>query len=100
MKQTVNFTDFVDTFNGHDRGDQFTYEGLRALFDYIEEYEDSGGEEIELDVIALCCEYAEYDDIQAFWEDYDKEDYPDIETIENHTQYIEVGNKGFIIQSF
>jgi hypothetical protein len=31
------------------RGDQFSYEGLIALFDYLEMLEDDIGEPIELD---------------------------------------------------
>lgn len=58
MKQTVNFYIFHDTFQ-HIRPDNFTYEGLKVLFDYLEEYEEATGSEIELDVIALCCDYAE-----------------------------------------
>lgn len=58
MKTTVNFADFVDTFVARDRLSNFGYDGLRVLFDYLEEYEEDTGEEIELDVIALCCEYA------------------------------------------
>jgi NAD(P)-dependent dehydrogenase (short-subunit alcohol dehydrogenase family) len=42
-----------------DRKDQFSYEGLELIFDYIEEYEQETGEQIELDVIALCCEWSE-----------------------------------------
>jgi hypothetical protein len=42
-----------------DRQDQFTYAGKRVLFDYLEQYEEDTGETIELDVIALCCEYVE-----------------------------------------
>jgi hypothetical protein len=41
-----------------DRFDQFGYDGLRVLFDFMEQYEEDTGEEIELDVIALCCEYS------------------------------------------
>ena len=59
MKQTVYFSDFTAAFHRADRGNQFTYDGLRVLFEYIEEYEESCGEEVELDVIALCCEYSE-----------------------------------------
>lgn len=59
MKQAVSLYDFRDAFRRMDRMDQFTYEGLEVLFDYLEEYEESTGEEIELDVIALCCDYAE-----------------------------------------
>ena len=59
MKQTVYFSDFTAAFHRADRGNQFSYDALRVLFDYIEEIENDTGEEIELDVIALCCEYAE-----------------------------------------
>ena len=57
MKQSVNFTAFVDAFQAHNRYDNFGYEALQVIFDYLEEYEDSTGEEIELDVIAICCDY-------------------------------------------
>jgi hypothetical protein len=29
------------------------------LFDYLEQYEEDTGQEIELDVISLCCDYSE-----------------------------------------
>lgn len=58
MKQTVNFYAFHDAFQ-RIRPDNFTYEGLSILWDYLEEYEDSTGEELELDVIALCCDFSE-----------------------------------------
>lgn len=58
MIQTVSFTDFRDAFRNYDRLDTFSYEGSKGLFDYLEEME-SGGEQIELDVVALCCDYCE-----------------------------------------
>lgn len=61
MKQTVGFNDFCDAFRRIDREKQFSREGLKALFDYLEEYEKASGEDVELDVIALCCEYSEDD---------------------------------------
>jgi hypothetical protein len=59
MKTTVYFNDFRDAFRAFDRLDNFSYEGLETLFDYLMEYEDSTGEEMELDVIALCCDFNE-----------------------------------------
>ncbi len=59
MFQSVNFSSFCDSFRNLDRQDQFTYAGKRVLFDYLEQYEEDTGETIELDVIALCCEYME-----------------------------------------
>ena len=59
MKQTVNLNAFRDAFYRMGRKDQFSYEGLEVLFNYLEELEQDIGEETELDVIALCCDYAE-----------------------------------------
>lgn len=59
MKTTVSRYEFERAFVNHGRKDQFSYEALGLLFNYLEEYEESTGEEIELDVIALCCEYSE-----------------------------------------
>jgi predicted ArsR family transcriptional regulator len=59
MKTTINLYQFRDAFERANRGTQFSYEGLEVLFDYFEEYKHDTGEEIELDVIAICCEYAE-----------------------------------------
>jgi predicted ArsR family transcriptional regulator len=59
MKTTVNFHQFHQAFVDAGRGKQFSYEGLGVLFDYLEQLEDDLGEEIELDVIGLCCEFSE-----------------------------------------
>lgn len=99
MKTDVNFYTFRNWFNTN-RPNDFSYNGLLALWDMLEEYEDSTGEEIEFDPIALCCEYDEYDNIEEFHKTYDKEDYPDIESIQDNTMVWEFGTESFIIQSF
>ena len=58
MKTTVYFAEFRDYFH-EIRPDNFSYEGLRILFDYLEEFEESTGEEVEFDVIAICCDFSE-----------------------------------------
>jgi hypothetical protein len=62
MKTIVYFAEFRD-YSHEIRPDNFSYQGLRILFDYLEEMENSCGEESELDVIGLCCEFSE-----ASWE--------------------------------
>jgi hypothetical protein len=57
MYQTVNFSAFVDAFRAHGREDQFSYAAKWMLFDHLEEVDPAH----ELDVIALCCAYAEDD---------------------------------------
>lgn len=97
MKQEITFSAFVDAFNI--RKDNFSYAGLKALFDYMEEYEESTGESIEFDVIALCCEYSEYDNLKEFQDDYGKE-YETIKDIEEKTTVIMIDDESFIIQAF
>lgn len=100
MKESVNFYRFCDRFKEMNRNNNFSYEGKRALFDYLEEYEEETGEEIELDIIALCCEYVEYANLAEFQKDYGEE-YTSIDDIRDNTQVIEIeGSEGFIIQNF
>ena len=53
MKITINFDGFERAFKRYGRDKQFSYEGLMALFEWLEDLEDSMGEEQELDVIGL-----------------------------------------------
>lgn len=70
MKTTVNQSAFIDAFRRYGRYDQFGYDALVSLFDYIEQLEDDAGEEIELDVIALCCDYS-VDSVEDIAGNYD-----------------------------
>ena len=100
MKITINEYQFEQAFRDAGRGDNFSYAGLQALFEYLQSYEDDGGEEIELDVIALCCEFTEYEDLDEFQANYG-EDYETIDDIEYETIVIPIaGTDGFIIQDF
>ena len=60
--QEVSFTRFCDSFSDTYKNN-FTYEGKRALFDYLEQLSQDTGENIELDTVAICCEYTEYSDL-------------------------------------
>jgi len=97
MKMTVSEYDFNDAFENM-RPDNFSYEGRRALYDYLTEYEEDTGDEIELDVIGLCCEYTEYDNIAEYNENYNT-GHESREEIDE-TIMISVGDDGFVIQSY
>jgi hypothetical protein len=97
MKMTVDFGTFQERFNIMGRKDQFSYNGLRALFDYLEDLENDLGEEIEFDVVALCCEYAEYENFEQLQKDYDS--IKNLENLYNYTQVIEFEG-GLIIRNF
>ena len=71
MKKTISSYDFVQAFVDMGREANFSCAGRKALFDYLEELEEDTGEEMELDVIALCCEFTEYSNVQEFVAAYD-----------------------------
>ena len=97
MKDTITAHQFVDTMAQAQHG--FTREGARALFEYFEQYEQDTGEEMELDPVAIRCNFDEYESLEDI-----KENYEDIETLEdlqNHTTVIEIPNSDrLIIQAF
>ena len=68
--QSINSVyQFREAFRLAGRIDQFSYEGLEVLFDYLDNLSEDIGEPIELDVVALCCEYYEAS-IQELIEQY------------------------------
>lgn len=108
MKQTIDFRTFRDTFRAYDRADNFSREGLEVLFDYLEQYEGETGQEIELDVVALCCDYNEDtpDDIienysidVAGMDDDEKIDAVR-EYLEENTQLVGETSSGFVYACF
>ena len=55
MIQTIQLSDFRTAFAQCNRQSQFSYKALALLFEYLEEIDSS----YDLDVIELCCDYAE-----------------------------------------
>lgn len=106
-----NVHQFREAFRLAGRMDQFSYEGLEVLFDYLEELSEDTGEAIELDVIALCCEYYEssieelIDNYNIDMSEVDKDD-PDsiIEVVrgylENNTSVCGEVDDGFVYAAF
>lgn len=55
--QTVNKYMFFNVFRSLDRHNQFSTEALHCIFDWLEEISEE--QDIELDVIAICCDFSE-----------------------------------------
>ena len=97
MKQTIRENEFVHAIVGDDYNNM-SYEGALALFEYIEDYEDQTGEETELDVVAIRCEWTEYENIEEVSKDYDIDNLDDLR---DNTSVIEVPNSNrLIVQEF
>lgn len=91
MIDTVNKYDFIDRFRSSDSyANNFSYEGLSALFDYLEDYEDSTGEPLEFDLVMLCCDFTEYENFQEIRDNYS--DIESLEDLEGYTTVIPVYN--------
>jgi len=56
LYQTIDTaSQFRDQFHRCGRADQFSYEALGLLFDYLNDC----GSDVEIDVVGICCEFAE-----------------------------------------
>ena len=75
MKTNVTINDFGKAFDLV-RPNNFTSWGQDALYNYLVEIEEETDQEIELDVIALCCDFTEYGSFDEF-----QQDYPDINSM-------------------
>ena len=106
-----NVYQFREAFRIAGRMDNFSYEGLEVLFDYLDNYSDETGEHVELDVVALCCDYYE-SSIQELIDNYDidvsevDEDDPDSivevvrEYLEDNTSVCGEVSDGFVYAAF
>jgi hypothetical protein len=84
---------FRNHFAAMGRKDQFSREALNLLYDFLEE----NTEGYELDVIALCCEYAE-DTERGIAEAYGLHEDDDVVAyLEDHTQVVGVTDSGTIL---
>lgn len=101
MIKTLSQSDFINemTFSKDSSYNNcFSYEGLIALFNYFEQYEEDAGEQIECDPIAICCDYSEYDSLEDVIKDYDS--IKNRQDLENNTTVINCDNGHIIMQNF
>ena len=84
MIQTISKCDFKDAFRAYGRTDNFSYEALGLLFDFFEDMEAATEEQIELDVVAICCEYCE-STLEDINQDYNQE-FEDLDEAEEWLQ--------------
>lgn len=67
--QTVNKYEFRQAFYNFERQNQFSGAALEEIFDYLESYSEDTGEDVEFDVIAICCDFQELS-IEDFVQEY------------------------------
>jgi len=92
----ISKIDFIDEFKAYGRQDQFSREGLGELYDYFIEYEETCDDEIELDVIGICCEFAE-DTIENVLKQYE---LADIDELNNETSVVWYDDENVLYRQF
>ena len=107
--QTLSKSSFIDAFKQSSRKDQFSYKALGEIFDYLEEYSDFNGEPVELDIVAICCDWSE-----MTWQDValsygvdlsqctdDDERMGEVESfLCDNTQFLELSDGNFVFIQF
>ena len=103
MIKTITEWDFVNSFDDVNRSTNFTVAGRKALFEMLEELSP----DMELDPIAICCEFTEYASLEEWKQDYeyvaedeDEEDDYALDYLRDQTLVLELGNGGIIIQAY
>ena len=94
LVRRVSLGDFQQAFSDYGRNSNFSPAGLEALYEYLQDLAFELHKPIMLDVIALCCEYAEYDNLADFNWDHGAE-YPSWDAIGRLAIY--VGQEGAIV---
>lgn len=100
MKQKINRFDFHQAFKNMGRENQFSFHAKDILYDGLTEYEESTDSELELDVIAICCDFSEMEEseIKASY-DIDEEDIE--EYLRNNTWFLgKTSDNKYVFQQF
>jgi hypothetical protein len=102
MKTTVSEFQFVESFRLCGRESQFSVNARRALFAHFEDFEHDTGTELELDPVAICCEFAEHSSAISASKEYGQSFETESEALDwlrNQTQVVEFEG-GIVIQQF
>jgi hypothetical protein len=100
MVKTVSESDFIREFKDA-RPDDFSNDALSGIYNYLSDLSEDIGEAMELDVIAICCDFTEYNSLEEVIENYS--DLSDIECVDDlryYTTVIEISCDGLVIQDF
>ena len=97
MKDTITESQFVDEMSKKDHG--FSYDGSKALFEHLTQYEEDCDQELDFDPVAFRCEYDEYENLKEVKENY--QDIKNLDDLRDHTTVIEIPNsERLIIQAY
>jgi hypothetical protein len=73
MKQTLTTYDIAEALINDEYGG-WSRAGAFAMAEHLEQYEEDTGEELDLDVVAIRCDYSEFDGLLEWAKDYHTQD--------------------------
>ena len=102
ITDTITLSRFRDYFYQSDQyKDSFSCEGLEALYNYLWDFSEEMGKDIEMDYVSFSCEFSEYEDFKHFEEDYKPSTIGNMDDLEQQTEVIKIPHSlGFIIRAF
>lgn len=68
--ETINSSNIYHMACRMGRGEQFGYKGWRAIGDYLEQLSEDIGEDIEVDIVGICCDYSSADSADEWLAEY------------------------------
>lgn len=96
LYEIYDYSLFESRFKDYNRLDQFSLCALRALFNELVDRAEGSGEPIEVDVISLCCNYAELTPREFAHEN----GTDDIEVLRDETWIIKLDNGNILYEVF
>lgn len=102
----IDLYDFKVEFEKYDRGDRFSDEALEDLFNYYDDVDI-----FELDVIAICLEWTEYESLKEYADAYMNAEDLDglgeeekteviLEHLNSNTYFTQFSNGHVLVQNF
>ena len=95
--QHITQDQFINEFEAI-RPNSFSIVGLCALYEWLENMSEDMDKPYELDVIAIYCEFTEYDSLDAIQDNYG--DGLTLDEVYDNTIVIELANGGYILQDY
>ena len=90
MIKLINSSQFLDSFKDSQYSNKYSRDGLEVIYKHLEELYQGN---YQLDIPEVAGAYSEYENLQAYNEDYFGKDiqsyHEDIEDIEYYTLYID-----------
>ena len=80
MIKRLDMESFMKEFRRYGRESQFSYEARGYIYDYLEGIDEN----MELNVIAICCDFVECESLEEFKEQYNE----NVETVQDAERWL------------